>query len=93
VLDYLRRNLSARFKDEVEAIGHRVVHGREISDPLLIDDHVIEAIRHASNLAPLHNPPNLEGIFAAQNVFGSCPQVRGSNFFKLSCIKTPRTLT
>jgi acetate kinase len=51
---------------EITAVGHRVVHGGEtFKDSVHIDDSVIEAIEHAFDLAPLHNPPNLKGIEAA----------------------------
>ena len=60
----------------VEAVGHRVVHGGEqFAESALIDDEVIEAIRDAFDLAPLHNPANLEGIRAAQALFPDVPQV------------------
>ncbi len=58
----------------VEAVGHRVVHGGErFSDSALIDDEVIEAIRDAVELAPLHNPANLLGIEAARAAFPDVP--------------------
>ncbi len=54
-------------KEDILAVGHRVVHGGEtFKDSVLIDESVIEAIEHAIDLAPLHNPPNLKGIEAAQ---------------------------
>ena len=60
----------------VEAVGHRVVHGGEqFAESALIDDEVLEAIRDAFDLAPLHNPANLEGIRAAQALFPDVPQV------------------
>ena len=56
----------------VEAIGHRVVHGGDrFSDSLVIDDKVVNEIEALSELAPLHNPPCLEGIRFARNVFGA----------------------
>lgn len=56
-------------KTEIQAVGHRVVHGGEtFKDSVHIDDSVIEAIEHAFDLAPLHNPPNLKGIQAAMEV-------------------------
>ncbi len=52
---------------DIAAVGHRVVHGGEtFKDSVLIDESVIEAIEHAFDLAPLHNPPNLKGIEAAR---------------------------
>jgi acetate kinase len=55
-------------KEDIQAVGHRVVHGGEtFKDSVLIDESVIEAIEHAIDLAPLHNPPNLKGIEAARD--------------------------
>lgn len=51
--------------DEIEGVGHRVVHGGEtFTDSVLITDEVIKAIEDVSDLAPLHNPANLTGIKA-----------------------------
>jgi acetate kinase len=62
---------------EIQAIGHRVVHGGEkFQTSVLIDDEVIHGIEECIELAPLHNPPNLKGIQAAQKYFGpAIPQV------------------
>ncbi|MGD9559451.1 MAG: acetate/propionate family kinase [Oscillospiraceae bacterium] len=64
-------------KDEISAVGHRVVHGGEkFSTSAIVTDDIIKAIEEVSPLAPLHNPPNLQGIRSAQQVFGkSVPQV------------------
>ena len=52
---------------EIGAVGHRVVHGgEEFSGSMVIDDKVIASIEKFSDLAPLHNPPNLTGIRASQ---------------------------
>jgi acetate kinase len=60
----------------VEAVGHRVVHGGEqFAESVRIDGEVVEAIRDAFDLAPLHNPANLSGITAAQRLFPGVPQV------------------
>ncbi len=60
----------------IEAVGHRVVHGGErFAESALIDDEVVDAIRDAFDLAPLHNPANLQGIRAAQKAFPDIPQV------------------
>ncbi len=75
VLDYLRQQYSNNIKDEVEAMGHRVVHGKNISEPVLVDEEVMRIIKDAAELAPLHNPANLQGIVAASAVFPGCPQV------------------
>jgi len=53
--------------DEIEGVGHRVVHGGEyFSDSVVITDEVVDAINKVSDLAPLHNPANLTGIKAFQ---------------------------
>ena len=60
----------------VDAVGHRVVHGGEtFSEPVLIDDEVVAAIRALVPLAPLHNPANLLGIEAARALRPDVPQV------------------
>jgi acetate kinase len=62
--------------DDIKAVGHRVVHGGEMfKDSVLIDDDVTEAIEHAFDLAPLHNPPNLKGIEAAKEHLPDIPHV------------------
>ena len=61
---------------EVQAVGHRVVHGGEkLNAPMVIDAAVKEIIREYFDLAPLHNPPNLEGIEAAEAAFPEAVQV------------------
>jgi acetate kinase len=62
--------------DEIVAIGHRVVHGGEkITAPSLIDFQVKNVIKQCFEIAPLHNPPNLDGIDACEKVFPGIPQV------------------
>ena len=61
---------------EIDAIGHRVVHGGEkFKESCLITDEVIETIRELSPLAPLHNPAGILGIETARKVFGNIPMV------------------
>ncbi len=61
---------------EVDAIGHRVLHGGEaFSDPVVVTEDVKEAIKKCADLGPLHNPVNLEGIVACETVFASVPNV------------------
>ena len=61
---------------EIDAIGHRVVHGGEkFKSSCLITDEVIETLRELSPLAPLHNPAGILGIEAARKVFGNIPMV------------------
>jgi len=62
--------------DQAVAVAHRVVHGgSQFRAPTLIDDTVIKAIDEMSPLAPLHNPPALQGIRAAQAVLPDDPHV------------------
>lgn len=62
--------------DEIEAVGHRVVHGAdEFTGSVRITDPVLAAIERVAHLAPLHNPPNLAGIRAAQRALPRAAQV------------------
>lgn len=62
--------------DEIDAVGHRVLHGgMEFFDSCIIDDEVIAAIEKCIPLGPLHNPANLMGIRACQAVMPKTPQV------------------
>ncbi|MEN9907818.1 MAG: hypothetical protein RLZZ540_959 [Bacteroidota bacterium] len=61
---------------EIEAVGHRVVHGgASFSNTVLITEEIKEKIKQLFELAPLHNPANLEGIIVAEEVFPSAKQV------------------
>jgi acetate kinase len=62
---------------DIHAIGHRVVHGAErFKGSHLIDKDVIAGLQECIDLAPLHNPANLKGIYAATELFGpAMPQV------------------
>jgi acetate kinase len=63
-------------KNEIDAVGHRVVHGGEaFSDSTLINDEVIKEMTKCIDFAPLHNPPNLKGIAAAKSLLPDVPQV------------------
>ena len=62
--------------EDIEAVGHRVVHGGEVfKSPVLIDDLVIRAIREQIPLAPLHNPANLIGIEVARTILPDARQI------------------
>ena len=62
--------------EDIEAVGHRVVHGgEEFFCSSLIDDNVIAQIEKCSDIAPLHNPANLLGIKAVSAVLPNVPQV------------------
>lgn len=63
-------------KSQIEAVGHRVVHGGEsFSESVLIDEKVMDEIREDIELAPLHNPHNLRGIQAVLKHLPGTPQV------------------
>lgn len=59
----------------IKAVGHRVVHGGKYGTSVLINDEVMTSLRDISDLAPLHNPANLMGMEAAQNVIPGVPMV------------------
>jgi acetate kinase len=62
--------------DEIDAVGHRVVHGgEEFNSSVYITDEVIKKMEECIELAPLHNPPNLAGIYAVRELMGDVPQV------------------
>jgi len=59
---------------EIDAVGHRVVHaGEKFNGSVKITGDVIAALEETIELAPLHNPPNLEGIYACQNLLPGVP--------------------
>jgi len=63
-------------KSEIEAVGHRVVHGGEkFADSALITSEILAEIRNCIELAPLHNPHNIRGINACQKILPGIPQV------------------
>ncbi len=62
-------------KEDIAAVGHRVVHGGEtFSDSVLITDEVMQALQDNIELAPLHNPPNIKGIQAVKRILPNVPQ-------------------
>jgi len=62
--------------NEIDAVGHRVVHGGEtFQGSCYLDDVTIKGIEDCSDLAPLHNPANLKGIYAMQALLPDVPQV------------------
>ena len=61
---------------EIDAVGHRVVHGgSNFSNTTIIDSEVKEKIKQLFDLAPLHNPANFEGIIVAEEIFDTAKQV------------------
>ena len=62
--------------DEIDAIGHRLVHGGEkFTKSVIIDDEVIAGVEECSPLAPLHNPANLIGVRACQAIIPGVPNI------------------
>lgn len=74
MVDELRAR--GHLKGKPTAIGHRVVHGGEqFREAVVIDESVLDAIKACADLAPLHNPVNLQGIEATTSLFPDVPQV------------------
>ena len=66
----------AKSMDEIGAVGHRVVHaGEKYAGSVLITDDVIKALEECIDLAPLHNPANLQGIAACKALMPTTPMV------------------
>jgi acetate kinase len=62
--------------NQISAIGHRVVHGGEkFTCSVMIDEQVLDAVKEVQHLAPLHNPPNIAGIEAAQALLPQVPHI------------------
>ena len=62
--------------DEIDAVGHRIVHGGEkFATSVVIDDEVMKAIEECNDLAPLHNPANLIGINSCKAIMPNVPMV------------------
>ena len=75
VLDQVLRQAVA-IPDQVEAVGHRIVHGgTEFIAPVVLDHRVERRLAELSSLAPLHNPPALDGIQVARDLFPGLPMV------------------
>lgn len=76
LLDKLVKHNIISSLNEIEGIGHRVVHGGEkFNDSVLITDEILKEIEEISYLAPLHNPANVVGIKAFNNVLPNVPAV------------------
>lgn len=61
---------------EIDAVGHRVVHGGELfKTPVVFDEDVVDGVKKCSDFAPLHNPPNLEGYLSSKDLLAHCPHV------------------
>lgn len=72
----LEKLLKPIFKEEIDCLGHRVVHGGAVfTQPTLLTPTVLKKLQHVSKLAPLHNPANLLGIELLASFFPKKPQV------------------
>ena len=62
--------------EEIDAVGHRMVHGGEkFNKSVIIDDEVLRVFESCIDLAPLHNPANLKGVHAVSDIMPALPQV------------------
>jgi len=69
-------NAALKSLDELDAVGHRMVHGGEkFNQSVLLTDEVMEAFRACNDLAPLHNPANIKGVNAVKAMLPNIPQV------------------
>ena len=78
VLNALKNDKTGAIKDlkEIEAVGHRIVHGGEkFSSSALVSEEMNKEVEECSSLAPLHNPANLIGIRACQELMPGVPMV------------------
>ncbi|MCR5772801.1 MAG: acetate kinase [Butyrivibrio sp.] len=76
VLEALTESGVVKSLDEIDAVGHRIVHGGEkFTKSVVINEEVVKAIEEVSDLAPLHNPANVIGIRACQELMPGTPMV------------------
>jgi acetate kinase len=69
-------NSAIKSLSEINAVGHRIVHGGDkFKSSVIINGEVIDNIKACCDLAPLHNPANLKGIYAAMKILPNVPQV------------------
>ncbi len=76
LIDELFNNNIIKSLDEIDGVGHRIVHGGDkYNKSIIIDDDVIKTVEELSPLAPLHNPANITGIKAFRNAMPNTPMV------------------
>jgi acetate kinase len=73
--DVVLGELAGRITARIDAAAHRIVHGGTLSEAVVVDSDVVAAIEQATELAPLHNPPALAVLRAAQHAFPAIPHV------------------
>jgi len=86
-MNYLQDSYSKSVREQVHAIGHRVVHGKDVGKAMLVTAEIEKLIKDAADLAPLHNPANMQGISAAKSIFPGQPQVHGPHVGSLLLLK------
>ena len=75
MLNQLIKSKKIKSVSEIKAVGHRIVHGGNISKPCLIDKKIIKSIKKFSEFAPLHNFASLKGISAMQKILPKTPNI------------------
>ena len=76
IISELKESHAVADISQIQAVGHRVVHGGErFASSVMIDEEVEKEIQHCIELAPLHNPHNLRGYYVARKVMPQVPQV------------------
>ena len=75
MLKQLLKSKKIKAVSEIKAVGHRVVHGGNLSKPCITDKKVIKAIREFSEFAPLHNFANLKGILTMHKILPKIPNI------------------
>jgi acetate kinase len=75
VFNVLASKWSQTARDEVQAVGHRVVHGGTLASSMILDVDAKAEVKRAATFAPLHNPAQLAGIEACEDFFPGRTQV------------------
>jgi len=75
MIEQLIQSRKIKHIDEIDAVGHRVVHGGKVTKPTIIDNKLINIIKKYSKDAPLHNPVNLKGILEMKKILPGIKQV------------------
>ena len=75
VFNVLTTKLSPTVRDEVQSVGHRVVHGGQFGSSVILDDAAKAEVKRAATFAPLHNLAQLTGIEACEDFFPGRTQV------------------
>lgn len=76
VFNVLTSKLSPTVRDEVKAVGHRLVHGGQLASSVVLDDNAKAELQRAATFAPLHNPAQLAAVQDCESFFDDRTQVR-----------------